>query len=102
VLYHKKRIVMFQKLVAIEPVSLIPAAEAQLRSFAREMILHSDIPANDGEVAARIGSADAVLLSYTSRITKAAGLSHVGISPLQLINNERSALRKGGKGGEQE
>ncbi|MDR2938576.1 MAG: dihydrofolate reductase, partial [Prevotellaceae bacterium] len=63
---------MFLKLVAIEPVSLIPAAEAQLRTFAREVVLHSDIPANDGEVAARIGSADAVLLSYTSRITKAA------------------------------
>ena len=63
---------MFRKLVAIEPVSLIPAAEQTLHTFAREVILYPDIPAADDEVAARIGDADAVLLSYTSRITRQA------------------------------
>ena len=63
---------MFEKLVAIEPVSLIPSAEKELHSFAREVVMYSDIPSSDDEVAARIGNADAVLLSYTSRITREA------------------------------
>lgn len=63
---------MFQKLVAIEPVSLIPSAEKALYSFANEVILYPDIPADDHEVASRIGDADAVLLSYTSRINREA------------------------------
>lgn len=63
---------MFRKLVAIEPVSLIPTAEKKLQSYAKEVVMYTDIPANDHEVAARIGDADAVLLSYTSRINRAA------------------------------
>lgn len=63
---------MFRKLVAIEPVSLIPSAEKALHSFAEEVVMYPDIPADDNEVAARIGDADAVLLSYTSRINRAA------------------------------
>lgn len=63
---------MFQKLVAIEPVSLIPSAEKKLHLFAKEVILHEDIPAGDNEIAARIGDADAVLLSYTSKLGKGA------------------------------
>ena len=63
---------MFQKLVAIEPVSLIPSAEKALHNFAKEIIMYPDIPADDNEVAIRIGDADAVLLSYTSRINKTA------------------------------
>lgn len=60
---------LFRKLVAIEPVSLVPHAEKALRSFAGEVILYNDIPADDAQIASRIGDADAVLLSYTSRIT---------------------------------
>ena len=63
---------MFHKLVAIEPVSLVPSAEKELYSFAEEVILFPDVPTEDEEVAARIGDADAVLLSYTSRITREA------------------------------
>ena len=63
---------MFHKLVAIEPVSLVPSAEEALHSFANEVIMYSDIPEGDDEVAARIGDADAVLLSYTSRINRYA------------------------------
>ena len=61
---------MFQKLVAIEPVSLIPAAVKELYTFAREVILYEDIPTTDEDIASRIGEADAVLLSYTSRINR--------------------------------
>lgn len=63
---------MFRKLVAIEPVSLIPSAEEALHTFAKEVVMYPDIPAHDDEVAARIGDADAVLLSYTSRINRSA------------------------------
>lgn len=63
---------MFKKLVAIEPVSLIPSAEKELSTYAKEVIMYEDIPSDDDEIAQRIGDADAVLLSYTSRITKEA------------------------------
>lgn len=52
---------MFQKLVAIEPVSLVPSAEKALYSFAGQVVMYPDIPANDDEIIARIGDADAVL-----------------------------------------
>ena len=59
----------FKKLVAIEPVSLIPSAEEKLHDYAEEIVLYRDIPQDDDEILARIGDADAVLVSYTSRIT---------------------------------
>ena len=61
---------MFRKLVAIEPVSLIPSAEQKLHDYAIEVVLFDDVPKNDAETICRIGDADAVLLSYTSRIEK--------------------------------
>lgn len=59
---------MFKKLVAIEPVSLIPSAEKELHALAGEVVMYNNIPAGNDEIVARIGDADAVLLSYTSRI----------------------------------
>ena len=61
---------MFQKLVAIEPVSLIPSAEQELSCYAKEVRLFEDIPADNDEIVRRIGDADAALLSYTSRIDR--------------------------------
>ena len=61
---------MFAKLVAIEPVSLVPVAEEKLRDYAAEVVMYPDIPADDEEILRRIGDADAVLVSYTSRITR--------------------------------
>lgn len=62
----------FKKLVAIEPVSLIPSAEKELYTLADEVVLYNDMPATDEEIAARVGDADAVLLSYTSRLERVA------------------------------
>lgn len=62
----------FRKLVAIEPVSLIPSAEQKLKEYAEEVIMYDDIPTDDDEIARRIADADAVLLSYTSRLEKPA------------------------------
>lgn len=61
---------MFKKLVAIEPVSLIPSAEQKLHDYAKEVIMFEDIPKDNEEIIRRIGDADAVLLSYTSSIDK--------------------------------
>ena len=61
---------MFDKLVAIEPVNLISSAEKELSNFAKEVVLHNDIPTDANEIIRRIGNADAVLLSYTSTLDK--------------------------------
>ena len=60
----------FRKLVAIEPVSLIRSAEEKLSEYAEEVILYNDIPESNDEIVKRIGDADAVLLSYTSKLEK--------------------------------
>ena len=59
---------MFSKLVAIEPLILIPSDEKQLHNFAKKVVMYPDIPADANEMARRIGDADAVLLSYTSNL----------------------------------
>lgn len=61
---------MFQKLVVIEPVSLVPSARKQLHSYAHQVIFWDGIPEDNAEIIRRIGDADAVLLSYTSRIER--------------------------------
>ena len=61
---------MFEKIVAIEPVKLSPSAQQKLHAYAKEVILFDDVPSGDVEIIRRIGDADAVLLSYTSRIEK--------------------------------
>ena len=66
---------MFEKLVAIEPVSLIPSAEEELHRYAKEVALYRDVPASDDEMVRRIGDADAVLLSYTSRMGNSSSVS---------------------------
>src|SRR5690554_6524081 len=63
---------MFKKMVGIEPLSLIPSAEKELHAFAEEVVLYRDIPKDSDEIAARIGDADAVLLSYTSTLGRSA------------------------------
>lgn len=61
---------MFDKLVAIEPTGLISSAQEQLHNFAKEVVFYNDIPSNEEEICKRIGDADAVLLSYTTTLTK--------------------------------
>ncbi len=63
---------MFKKLVAVEPLNLIPSAEKALHTFAEEVVMYDDMPQSVEEMAARIGDADGVLISYTSRLGKEA------------------------------
>ncbi len=58
----------FKKIVAIEPISFVPEAEEKLRNYGETVVMYDDIPASDAEIVARIGDADAVLLSYTSTL----------------------------------
>lgn len=44
---------MFSKIVAIEPVSLIPSAEKALHTFANEVVMYPDIPVDDEEIVRR-------------------------------------------------
>ena len=62
----------FRKLVAIEPLGLTPEAVGRLGDYAEELVFFDDIPQDDRTVADRIGDADAILLSHTSRITDRA------------------------------
>ncbi len=59
---------MFHKLVAIEPAGLLPWAEEELKTLAANVVFYPNVPADDAEIAARIGDADAVLINYTSRL----------------------------------
>ena len=60
---------MFEKLVAIEPVGLIPSAVEDLNKYAKEVIMYDDMPFGDDEVVKRIGDADAVFVSHTTQLT---------------------------------
>lgn len=63
---------MFKKLVAVEPLNLIPSAERALFDYAQEVVMYDNMPESAEEMAKRIGDADAVLISYTSRLGKEA------------------------------
>lgn len=58
----------FKKMVAVEPLSLIRSAEKALFDYAENVVHYDDMPADAQEMAARIGDADAVLISYTSTL----------------------------------
>lgn len=75
---------MFKKLVAIEPVGMLPEAENALHKYAEKVIMYSDIPADANEVARRIADADAVLLSYTTylgadALEKCSNVEYIGM-----------------------
>lgn len=61
---------MFQKLVVLEPVNLIPSAEKKLYDYAKEVVMYDSLPADDAEIIQRIDQADAVLVSFTTKIGK--------------------------------
>ncbi|MEG0792184.1 MAG: NAD(P)-dependent oxidoreductase, partial [Lachnospiraceae bacterium] len=61
---------MFEKIVAIEPISLLPEAKEALKEYAHEVVLSTTTPLNDEDIIQRIGDADAVLVSYTTNIDR--------------------------------
>ncbi len=63
---------MFKKLVAVEPLNLVPSAEKALSEYAHEVVMYDDMPKTVEEMASRIDNADAVLISYTSTLGRDA------------------------------
>jgi lactate dehydrogenase-like 2-hydroxyacid dehydrogenase len=61
---------MFQKIAVIEPCSLVPWVEEKLKTLAEKTVFYHDIPKDDAEIMQRIGNADCVLVSYTTRISR--------------------------------
>ena len=59
---------MFKKLVIIEPINIFETHKKELKNYANEVIEYNNMPENDDEIIKRIDDADAVLLSYTSKI----------------------------------
>lgn len=59
---------IFRKLVAIEPLNLIPSAEKELDMFAEKVTVYSDRPETVEEIVKRIGDADCVLVSYSTTL----------------------------------
>lgn len=64
------RYIMFNKIVGIENILVSRQAEEELHNFANSVILHYDRPASDEEVIRRIGDADCVLVSFTTKISR--------------------------------
>lgn len=60
----------FKKMVAVEPVNLTENVRAKLDKYAEEIIFYPDLPKDNQEIIARIGDADAVLVSYVTKIDR--------------------------------
>ena len=64
---------MFQKIVAVEPVNLLPAAKERLHEFAKEVVLYDSLPADDEEIIRRVyreGMANRFLASFTRFVAR--------------------------------
>lgn len=75
---------MFERLVAIEPINLVPKWETALQDCAKEVVLYDNRPESDEEIIRRIGNADGVLVSYTTAISAAViqacpGVRYIGM-----------------------
>lgn len=59
---------MFERIVIVDRTGLKPWAIDHLRTLAKDVVCYDDIPAGEQDIIARIGKADAVLVSYNTRI----------------------------------
>lgn len=60
---------MFQKLVAVEQLNLVPHANEEIAKRALEYVHYDDIPETEEEVIRRAKDADAILVNLTTQIT---------------------------------
>lgn len=61
---------MFNKLVAVEPLNLLPETEASFRKYAETFELYPTLPKNEEEIVERIKDADGVLLNLYTPLSK--------------------------------
>ncbi|MDE6957911.1 MAG: dihydrofolate reductase [Lachnospiraceae bacterium] len=60
----------FKKIVAVEPVNLTKNVREKLDKYGEEIIFYPDLPKDNQEIIQRIGDADAVLVSYVTKIER--------------------------------
>ena len=70
--------------MAIEDVLINEEAVRELHTLADEVEMHYDAPADDAEIIRRIGTADAVLVSFRTRISRnviesCPGIRYIGM-----------------------
>lgn len=61
---------MFRKIVVLEPCSLTDPAEKELETYGGEVVFYRDSPKDDAEILKRAGTADCLLVNYTTRIDR--------------------------------
>lgn len=61
---------MFEKIVVLEPILITEEGKEQLKEYSREINFYDSKPLDEEEVIKRIGDADCILLSFTTKITK--------------------------------
>ena len=57
-----------KKLVAIQPVSLLPETREKIKEYCEEALFYDTVPESDAEITKRIGDADGIFVSYTHKI----------------------------------
>ena len=57
-----------KKLVAIQPVSLLPETREKIKEYCEEAVFYDTVPESDAEITKRIGDADGIFVSYTHKI----------------------------------
>lgn len=85
---------MFQKTVVLEPTGINARALNRLKELSANVICYDDMPNDEAECIRRIDDADAVLVSYTTRITgkiinACPGIKYIGMCC--TLYNEESA-----------
>lgn len=60
----------FRKIVAVDDTGVQENGRVQLQELAEEVIFYDDLPDSEAQIIGRIGNADAVLVSYNTRITE--------------------------------
>lgn len=63
-------ILKFNKIVSVDNTGLVGPVREKLRLLAEEVIFYEDFPTTNEEVAARIGDADCVLVSWNTKIPR--------------------------------
>ena len=61
---------MFNKIVVLEPILITEEGKNDLKKYSTEVIFYDSKPDSENEIINRIGNADCILLSFTTKITK--------------------------------
>lgn len=75
----------FKKICVMEPSNLFDTSVERLKQIAEEVVTYDTVPQNDEEIIRRIDDADAVILSYTSGLSRnvldtCKNIKYIGLS----------------------